>query len=637
MRRLLKTLSNSLIIYGLVLTSQFSTITAPDANAQESGNTLSITRVEWRAGDDLLIVAGDGAGRRERVTVKDADRGLTLGSVRASRNGSWYFQGRHPDAIPCTILAEGRDGQTAESGHTDTPPEVCTVTSPEPPVVNPPEPGTSPDLPVSVPAEPLQVSHRGRILSFDGTRTCLQCHKNKAREVHASVHYRWKGDASETLGLSSTEAGKLGGINDFCIYPDINWIGKLINSDGIEVDGGCAKCHVGLGAKPTADATESQLENIDCLVCHSDQYRRTVASVNGEFRFVPDTANMTSTTLDINLPTNDTCLNCHTKAGGGNNFKRGDIEEAHRNPTRSFDVHMASRSDGGAGLRCLDCHAAASHRIAGRGTDLRPRDLPDPVNCSMCHTETPHDDSKLDKHTARVNCTVCHIPTFAKVAPTDMNREWDKPGVLVESTGLYEPYHDKRSNVVPEYRFFNGTSYFYQFGDPAKPGENGRVVMSAPMGRIEELGAKIFAFKRHLATQPADPVSGALLPLKIGKFFESGDIEDAVKMGAIAVNGVYIGHAFVKTERYMGLFHEVAPKEQALNCSSCHDGGDRIDFAALGYTPKTTRNGRPLCASCHEDESGEWSQREFFTKVHSKHVADKKLDCSACHDFSAAR
>ena len=162
-------------------------------------------------------------------------------------------------------------------------------------------------------------------------------------------------------------------------------------------------------------------------------------------------------------------------------------------------------------------------------------------------------------------------------------------------------------------------------------------MMSAPMGRIEELGAKIFAFKRHLATQPADPVSGALLPLKIGKFFESGDIEDAVKIGAIAVNGVYIGHAFVKTERYMGLFHEVAPKEQALNCSSCHDGGDRIDFAALGYTPKTTRNGRPLCASCHEDESGEWSQREFFTKVHSKHVADKKLDCSACHDFSAAR
>jgi hypothetical protein len=632
----LKFYSTYSMLFGIVLLNFF--LATPAANAQENNNTLSITRVEWHAGDDLLIVAGTGASRRERVTVKDADSGLTLGSARASRNGSWYFQDSHPDAIPCTILAEGRTGQAAESGYTSTPPEVCTVTSPEPPLVNPPTLGTPSMPPVIVPSEPLQVSHKGRIISFEGTRTCLQCHEDEARDVHSSVHYQWKGDASEALGLKSSVAGKLGGINDFCIYPDINWIGKLTNVDGVQVDGGCAKCHVGLGAKPTAESTMSQLENIDCLVCHSGQYRRTVVEIaKDQFRFVPDTSQMASRTLDITLPTNDTCLNCHTKAGGGNNFKRGDIEEAHRNPTRSFDVHMASRSDGGAGLRCLDCHAAASHRIAGRGTDLRPRDLPDPVNCSMCHTETPHDDSKLDKHTARVNCTVCHIPTFAKVALTDMNREWDKPGVLVESTGLYEPYHDKRSNVVPEYRFFNGTSYFYQFGDPAVPGENGRVVMSAPMGRIEELGAKIFAFKRHLATQPADPVSGALLPLKIGKFFMTGKIQDAVETGATLVNGQYNGHGFADTERYMGLFHEVAPKEQALSCSSCHDGGSRLDFAALGYAPNSTRNGKPLCASCHKDESDEWRGNEYFSKVHSKHVTDKKFDCSQCHTFSAAR
>ena len=44
------------------------------------------------------------------------------------------------------------------------------------------------------------------------------------------------------------------------------------------------------------------------------------------------------------------CLDCHTKAGGGNNFKRGDIEEAHRNASASFDVHLAPKSAGGAGL-----------------------------------------------------------------------------------------------------------------------------------------------------------------------------------------------------------------------------------------------------------------------------------------------
>ena len=621
MQFLLKSYFTFSIVFGMAVLNLFSGMTTPAANAQESGNTLSITRVEWRAGDDLLIVAGKGAGRRERVTVKDADSGLTLGSVTAARNGSWYFRDSHPDIIPCKILAAGQGGRTALSGYTSGPPQECEQ--------NPPP--------------PMQGSHKGRFSTFEGTKTCLKCHTDEAVNVHSSVHYQWKGEASEVEGLNEPVAGKLGGINDFCIYPDINWIGKLTNVDGVEVDGGCAKCHVGLGAKPETVVTQNQLENIDCLICHSGQYRRTVGKdQNGKYRFVPDTEKMTVSLLqaavDITLPTNDTCLNCHTKAGGGNNFKRGDIEEAHRNPTRSFDVHMASAANGGAGLKCLDCHTAADHRIAGRGTDLRPRDLEDPVNCTMCHSESPHDDSKLDKHTARVNCTVCHIPTFAKVAPTDMNRDWSKPGDPVQATGLYEPHHEKGQNVVPEYRFFNGTSYFYQFGDEAVAGENGRVVMSAPLGNIGDAGAKIHAFKHHLAKQPIDLDQRRLLPLKIGIFFSTGDIDGAVKAGAAGVNwDLGNGYGFAETERYMGLFHEVAPKEQALSCSSCHDSGSRIDFAALGYTPKTTRNNRALCASCHENKSDEWRGNEYFTKVHSKHVADKKFDCSQCHTFSAAR
>ena len=91
----------------------------------------------------------------------------------------------------------------------------------------------------------------------------------------------------------------------------------------------------------------------------------------------------------------------------------------------------------------------------------------------------------------------------------------------------------------------------------------------------------------------------------------------------------YNGYAFAETERYMGVYHEVAPKEQALGCSSCH-GGTRMDFAALGYTPRATRNGRPLCSSCHEAKTAS------FTKLHQKHVTDKRLDCSSCHTFSKA-
>ena len=487
----------------------------------------------------------------------------------------------------------------------------------------------------------LEGSHANRFASYEGTATCLACHTPEAMAVHGSVHYQWKGDTQETVGLKPGDAGKQGGINDFCIYPDINWIGKLTNISGQLVDGGCAKCHVGLGQKPEPEASVNQLENIDCLVCHSEAYKRKVEMVDGAYRFVPDTEKMAVGTLqaavDITLPSNGRCLNCHTKAGGGNNFKRGDLEEAHRNASRSFDVHLASKQNGGAGLNCVDCHTTVDHRIAGRGTDLRPLDSLDEVSCEKCHGNTPHDDRTLNQHTNRVNCTVCHIPTFAREAPTDMDRDWRQPGELNESTGLYEPFNKKMDHVIPEYHFFNGTSYFYQFGDTAIPEENGIITMSAPMGSITDSGARIYAFKHHLGNQPIDPVERRLMPLKIGLFFQSGEIDQAVQKGAEAVGWNYRGHEFARTERFMGLFHEVAPSGEALSCTQCHGNGGRMDFNALGYSPKQTYNGRPLCASCHEDESDEWDSSERFTKIHKKHVDDKKYDCSACHIFSKAQ
>jgi hypothetical protein len=484
-------------------------------------------------------------------------------------------------------------------------------------------------------------SHAGRFTTYEGTRTCLKCHTTEAKEVHGSVHYQWKGDAVEAINITTRKAGKRGGINDFCIYPDINWIGKLTNVSGQKVDTGCARCHVGLGKKPNVNATQAQLENIDCLICHSSLYKRKVGSVSGRLAFVPDTKAMSVGILEaaqnITSPSKDACLNCHTKAGGGNNFKRGDIEEAHRNPTRNFDVHMASVQNGGAGLNCTDCHTVTAHTIGGRGSDLRERDNFEPVNCTQCHTQAPHDSSDINRHTKRVNCTVCHIPSYAKTAATDMNRDWSMPGDLVPATGLYEPHMTKGSNLIPEYRFFNGTSLFYTFGDPAVPEENGRIVMSQPVGNIQNSGAKIHAFKHHLGNQPIDPVTRKLLPLKIGIFFAANDLTTAVQKGVAAVGWTYNGYDFAQTERYLGLFHEVAPKGQALSCNSCHNGRTRLDFAALGYTPNSTYNSKPLCASCHGDESEEWSESEFFTKVHEKHVEDRGYDCLKCHTFSAAR
>ena len=475
-------------------------------------------------------------------------------------------------------------------------------------------------------------SHAGRFTSFEGTRTCLICHREEAIAFHGSVHYQWSGDASESDGLSTPAAGKMGGINDFCIYPDINWLAKLTAADGTgPVDGGCARCHTGLGARPTAAYDQAQLENIDCLICHAPSYKRTLEQVGTEFRFVPDTAKMTVSLLqaavDIRRPGKDACLNCHTRAGGGDNFKRGDLSEAHRSATAALDVHLAPTAAGGAGLECTNCHTTVGHRMAGRGVDMRERDSQARLECTNCHSTFAHDDSRLNSHTARVACNVCHVPTFAKGAPTDMRRDWSVAGEVSPVTHLWEPRMDMQSNVTPVYGFFNGRSRFYEFGTKAVPQANGRVLMAGPLGSRTQPGAKITAMKRHEGSQPIDPITGRLLPLKIGIYFQTGNLANAVTQGVAAVGWTNNGYAFAETERFLGLYHEVAPASQALTCTSCH-GGTRLDFKALGYAPLVTRNGAPLCASCHSAKNGS------FAFIHDKHVTDKKLDCSNCHTFS---
>jgi hypothetical protein len=476
-------------------------------------------------------------------------------------------------------------------------------------------------------------SHADRFTTYEGTKTCLECHMTEAIALHQSVHYQWSGDASESDGLRTPVAGKMGGINDFCIYPDINWLGKLTVADGTNqvVDGGCGRCHTGLGLKPSPDATQDQLENIDCLICHAPSYRRTVAQVNGVWKLVPDTAKMTVSLLqaaaDIRKPDKNICLNCHTRAGGGDNFKRGDLSDAHRNATPALDVHMASSAQGGAGFECTNCHTTIGHRMAGRGVDMRQRDSQARLECTNCHSTFVHDDSRLNNHTTRVACNVCHMPTFAKGAETDMRRDWSLPGVVSEVTRLYEPKMLMQGNVTPVYRFFNGRSRFYEFATPAVAQANGTILMAGPLGSRTEPGARLTAMKRHEGRQPIDPKTAYLLPLKIGIFFQTGDLANAVAEGVVGVGWPNNGYTFAETERYLGLYHEVAPASQALSCSSCH-GGTRIDFKALGYTPLSTRNGTPLCASCHSAKNGS------FAFIHDKHVTDKKLDCSNCHTFT---
>jgi nitrate reductase cytochrome c-type subunit len=219
-------------------------------------------------------------------------------------------------------------------------------------------------------------------LTWTGYEACRSCHPQQANDVFASGHYQWNGNAPYNVNNPSVKQGKyLSSINSYCVNVLGNW-------DGINAAraGACSACHVGRGLEPSATSSTAQLDNIDCLICHQDGYKRKFDAAVG--KMVPDTAAMTIT-LDqavqtIHRPTRASCLQCHAKAGGGDAVKRGDITLAHTATTDgNYDVHMSTAR---GNLKCTSCHTVQNHRIAGSGSDLRVVDLNVQMKCTQCHT-----------------------------------------------------------------------------------------------------------------------------------------------------------------------------------------------------------------------------------------------------------
>ena len=452
--------------------------------------------------------------------------------------------------------------------------------------------------------------HQG-LTTYTGSASCstTNCHPGKALEVHGSAHYQLKGQTPAVPNLGGQIAGKMGQINDFCTYPDINWLFEMNNTAGATVVVGCGSCHVGMGAKPEPTATPAQLANIDCLMCHSDVYKRkaVIEPPNTPPKFVPDPTVILQALAAIQkTPSTATCLTrCHAGAGGGS--KQGDIYPV-LNPPPAQDVHLAAVDVGGAGLSCLSCHTAQNHRIAGRGNDIRETDLAVKVDCQNCHTATPHGNQDINKHTARVSCTVCHIPAFSRFRTTEVYRDFSKTEID-PAVNRWEPVRTMATNVTPTYKWFNGLSYFYEFGK-GEFGQRinfrpaGNFLLSNPLGDILDSNAKIHAFKYHKAKMAYDLNMRRLIPTKSKVLWETGNVDQTFRQGAAAVGWTISGFSFIQSNRFMSLHHEVpANRASALKCADCHVSTGRMNFKELGYLVKTTRNDEPLCASCHESEN----------------------------------
>jgi hypothetical protein len=307
-----------------------------------------------------------------------------------------------------------------------------------------------------------EYSHKQYFEHYEGTKTCLACHKKEAMAFFHSQHYQWRGQTPQLVNSAGKKLGKLNTINDFCTNPRASWIGPTRNPRGEILSRGCSKCHADFGLLPGEEPSAEQLANMDCLICHAQGYQRDLyPDGKGGWVWKPvlwkNQEGLDSVAKGIGLPTRNTCLRCHAGSGGGATYQRGDLEYALAETTRQFGVHMGTD---GANLQCLDCHKGEDHRVRGRGTDLAATHLPEkPLSCDdgRCHHQRPHEAEVLNYHVAKVACPTCHIPTFAKADATHMLRDWSRP-VYNQEADKWSATIQLEKDVKPVYAWYNGTT-----------------------------------------------------------------------------------------------------------------------------------------------------------------------------------
>lgn len=418
------------------------------------------------------------------------------------------------------------------------------------------------------------------------TEACLSCHNMTAHQVMNSNHWNWE-KAEYVEGRGIVYLGKKNAINNFCI-----------GSKGNELS--CAKCHVGLGFDEKGQIF-SDSSNIDCMVCHDN---------TGTYAKAPEKAGAPLKTLNFNeiafssgKPQRSNCGVCHFYGGGGNNVKHGDLEEAMFEPTKDLDVHMGID---GLNMQCVACHKTEQHNISGKLYSLSSMNR-NRAYCEDCHSSAPHKDNILNEHNLKVACQTCHIPTYAKANSTKMFWDWSTAGRLKDG----EPYHEEDSlgnhtflsqkgtfkwerNVRPDYIWFNGTASHYLKGDkiddPSKP-----VILNKLHGTYSDEDSKIIPVKIHIARQPYDPINKILIQPKLfaekkgeGALWLDFDWKRSAEVGMLESELPFSGKVdFIETHMYWPVNHQVAGKEEAVQCKECHTRSEqgRLKNLAGFYLP----------------------------------------------------
>ncbi|HOI28766.1 MAG TPA: tetrathionate reductase family octaheme c-type cytochrome [Melioribacteraceae bacterium] len=407
----------------------------------------------------------------------------------------------------------------------------------------------------------------------DVTKECLTCHESAAKEVMTTNHWTWLDEEFDDQSGSKKRFGKKNIINNFCLAVPSNYPR-------------CTSCHTGYGWKDSSFDFSNE-ENVDCLVCHeqSGTYKKTPAAAG-----MPDSkVDLLVSAQSVGKSTRKNCGICHFDGGGGIGVKHGDLDDSLYEPTPEIDIHM-----GKIGFQCIECHTTKQHKILGasHGSMAAGKNH---VYCTDCHSGEIHKYKLIDKHAGSVACETCHIPEFARVEPTKVWWDWSKAGEertdVKDQFGM-ETYSKMKGefkwdkNVIPTYKWYNGSASYYTMGDKIDPSKV--VMLNSLNGDIKDSKAKIAPFKVMRGKQIYDSQNNYLIVPRLfgeGGYWQKYDWNPASEIGMKEVNIPYSGkYDFIETEMYWPINHMVAPKEEALKCNDCHNSKGRMDWKSLGYS-----------------------------------------------------
>ena len=498
---------------------------------------------------------------------------------------------------------------------------------------------------------------------------CLTCHQEQYRRFP-----NWIG-ADGTLDLNLFEDLSLENVA-------LDGNGDLISDPGKQV------VRSGLAGIPVVDP-----DTLDFEFAPAGGPGSLSFELPADSPFAPMTITTEVAVQTVHATTRRSCLSCHAGAGGADGAKRGDLTSLHANPDITLDQHM---SPAGPNLTCSDCHSAVgnngeTHRVRGRGLDLRPNDVSERFTCenSGCHSDTEHGDFDYnsptrDTHAVKVACQTCHIPTYGKGVATETSRDWEDPHLsqtACNGRGGWLPREDKGANLVPSYAWFDGFSEVYYMGEslnsvPTVPlaadvanrfvgsfsAGDPAISLGVPAAILDADGnidmslgvnnpdAKLQPMKEHWGKLARNDRTNTLIAHSTYDFFRTGDYDLAVQSGLAQDPDMNESDSYtiVPVHTFQAINHGVEIRDSALVCGDCHqplNANARIDLQAdYGYGlrtgPSVVINSRVsgslngdlnrICSQCHGNETG----GRGFESVHSRHVASRSRDCAACHNFT---